>query len=164
MTSSPHIDPAELRPLLRWFYRDWRPTRIGRWVGRFMIWWRALGLPLRDVVVLEVQGATGSQRSLVPLVITTVAGRRYLVSMLGQKSNWVKNVEASHGDAILHMDRGRRAIRLDTVPPHQRAPILREYVHVASSGRKHLPIPVDAPLSDFEKIAEHYPVYRIESL
>jgi dienelactone hydrolase len=42
------------------------------------------------------------------------------------------------------------------------APILREYVRIASSGRQHFPLPVGAPLSDFEAIAEHYPVYRID--
>jgi hypothetical protein len=48
------------------------------------------------------------------------------------------------------------------VPPEQRAPILSEYVRVASSGRKHFPLSVGAPLDDFAVIASQYPVYRIE--
>jgi len=37
-----------------------------------------------------------------------------------------------------------------------------EYVQVATSGRHHLPVAVGAPLSEFQAIAERYPVYRIE--
>jgi hypothetical protein len=48
------------------------------------------------------------------------------------------------------------------VPPTERAPVLREYVRVASSGRKHFPLAVGAPLANFAAIAEMYPVYRIE--
>jgi len=40
--------------------------------------------------------------------------------------------------------------------------MLREYVRVASSGRKHFPLSVGAPLADFAAIASQYPVYRIE--
>jgi hypothetical protein len=35
-------------------------------------------------------------------------------------------------------------------------------VRVASSGRKHFPLSVGAPLADFAAIASQYPVYRIE--
>jgi hypothetical protein len=47
-----------------------------------------------------------------------------------------------------------RRVHLVALPPEQRAPILREYVRIASSGRQHFPLPVGAPLSDFEAIAE----------
>jgi hypothetical protein len=35
-------------------------------------------------------------------------------------------------------------------------------VRIAKSGRQHFPLAVGAPLSDFEAIAERYPVYRID--
>jgi hypothetical protein len=44
-------------------------------------------------------------------------------------------------------------VRLVPVPPEERANILREYVRVASSGRKHFPLPIGAPLADFAAIA-----------
>ena len=81
--------------------------------------------------------------------------------MLGPESEWVKNVEAAHGHAVLHHG-GRHAIHLVGVPPAERAPILSEYLRVATSGRHHFPITVGAPLSEFETIVERYPVYRIE--
>jgi len=161
MSNSTHSDPAERRPFLRLFYRDWRPTRIGRWVNRLASWWSRLGLSSTEMAVLEVPGRASDRRRSTPVVIATVEGNRYLVSMLGPGSDWVKNVEAAHGDAVLRQGR-RRRIHLVGVPPAERAPILSEYVRVATSGRRHLPVAVGAPLSEFQTIAERYPVYRID--
>jgi deazaflavin-dependent oxidoreductase (nitroreductase family) len=161
MNNSEHPDPAERRVLLRLFYQNWRPTLLGRWVNRFWCWWSGLGLPPKFQAALEVQGRTSGRRRSTPVVIATVEGKRYLVSMLGPKSNWVKNVEAAHGDAVIRKGR-RRPVHLAAVPPEQRAPILREYVRIAFGGRQHFPLTVGAPLSDFEAIAGRYPVYRID--
>src|SRR5215510_1103572 len=160
MTNSTRADPAERSRLLRLFYRDWRPTVIGRWINRLAGRWSALGLSARDAV-LEVPGRTSGQRRSNPVVIATVEGKRYLVSMLGPGSDWVKNVEAAHGAATIRQGR-RRRVHLVAVPPEQRAPILREYVRIALSGRQHFPLAVGAPLSDFEAITGRYPVYRID--
>jgi deazaflavin-dependent oxidoreductase (nitroreductase family) len=146
---------------MRLFYRNWHPTRLGRRVNRFSGWWSGLGLPPRFQAVLEVRGRKSGRTRSNPVVIATVAGGRYLVSMLGPGSDWVKNVEAADGDAVIRQGR-RRRVHLVAVPPEQRAPILREYVRIASSGRQHFPLPVGAPLSEFETIAGRYPVYRID--
>jgi deazaflavin-dependent oxidoreductase (nitroreductase family) len=161
MSNSAHTDPAERSAVMRLFYRDWRPTRLGRWVNRFQCWWSGLGLPPRLQAALEVRGrASGRRRSQV-VVIASVEGERYLVSMLGPQSEWVKNVKAAQGDAVIRQGR-RRHVHLVPVLPAERAPILREYVRIATSGRQHFPLPVGAPLSAFEAIAERYPVYRID--
>jgi len=161
MNNSRQSDPAERSALMRLFYRNWRPTRLGRWVNRFWCWWSGLGLPPRFQAALEVSGRTSGRRLSNPVVIADVAGNRYLVSMLGSGSDWVKNVEAAHGNAVIRQGR-RRRVQLVAVPPEQRAPVLREYVRIASSGRQHFPLSIEAPLSDFEAIAGRYPVYRID--
>ena len=143
------------------FYRNWRPTRLGRWVNRLMCWWSGLGLPPKFQAALEVRGRSSGQRRSNPVVIATVESKHYLVSMLGPESDWVKNVEAAHGDAVIRQGR-RRRVHLAPVPSEQRAPILREYVRIAPSGRQHFPLSVDAPLSEFEAIAERYPAYRLD--
>ena len=155
-----HLDPAERNAVMRLFYRDWHPTRLGRLVNRIQGWWSSLGLPTSFVVTLEVRGRSSGERRSNPVVIATVEGQRYLVSMLGPDSDWVKNVDAAQGDAVLRHGR-RRRIRLVSVAPEQRAPILREYVRIAPSGRQHFPLAVSAPLSEFAAIADRYPVYRI---
>jgi hypothetical protein len=81
--------------------------------------------------------------------------------MLGPQSEWVQNVEAAGGEAVLRHGK-RTPIRLTPVPPEQRAPVLREYVRIAPGGRQHFPLAVGAPLSDFAAIADRYPVFRID--
>jgi deazaflavin-dependent oxidoreductase (nitroreductase family) len=161
MSDSTLPDPAERRALMRLFYRDWRPTRVGRWVNRLQGWWSGLGLPPRFMAALEVRGRVSGRRRSTTVVIAAVEGQHYLVSMLGPGSDWVQNVEAAHGEAVLRQGR-RRRVHLVLEPPEQRAPILREYVRMAPSGRQHFPLPVDAPLVEFAAIAERYPVYRID--
>lgn len=162
MKNSRNSDPAERGAFLRLFYRNWRPTRWGRWVNHLMCWWSGLGLPPRSQVRLEVQGRKSGRRRSNPVVITPLDGERYLVSMLGAESDWVKNVEAAQGNAIIRQGH-RRRVHLTAVPPGQRAPVLREYVRIAASGRRHFPLPPGAELSRFEEIADSYPVYRIDA-
>jgi deazaflavin-dependent oxidoreductase (nitroreductase family) len=161
MNNSTHSDPAERGALMRLLYREWRPTRLGRWVNRLTCWWSGLGLPPRFQAVLEVHGRNSGRKRSNPVVIATVEDKRYLVSMLGSGSDWVRNVEAAHGAAVIRQGR-RRGVHLAAVPPEERAPILREYVRIASSGRRHFPLPAGASLADFEAIARCYPVYRID--
>jgi deazaflavin-dependent oxidoreductase (nitroreductase family) len=156
-------DPAERHAAMRLFYRDWRPTRLGRWVNRVQGWWSSLGLPPDTMATLEVRGRATGRRRANPVAIATVERQRYLVSMLGPQSDWVKNVEAARGVAVLRQGR-RRRVRLLPVPPEQRAPILREYVRIAASGRQHFPVTVGAPLAEFAAVAERYPVYRVAAV
>lgn len=153
-------DPAE-RGHLRLFYRDWRPTRLGRIVNRFWGWWSSTGLPPSFQQTIEVRGRTSGKPRSSPIVIATVDGNRYLVSMLGTQSEWVKNVVAADGEAVLRHGR-RERVRLVSVPPEERAPVLREYVRIAISGRTHFPVARGAPLSEFAAIADRYPVFRID--
>jgi hypothetical protein len=163
MHTSLQSDPAEHNPILRLFYRGWRPTRLGRWVNRLAGLWSGLGLPPQFQAALEVRGRVSGHMRSTPVVIATVSGQHYLVSMLGPGSDWVQNVEAARGNAVIRQGR-RRCVHLVAVPRQQRAPILKEYVRIASSGRQHFPVPPGAPLSAFEAIAERYPAYRIESV
>lgn len=94
--------------------------------------------------------------------IARVSGQRYIVPMFETISDWVHNLEAAHGEAVIAHG-GSQRVRLVPVPPEERAPILQEYVRVASSGRKHFPLPVGAGLADFARSAARYPVYRIEA-
>jgi deazaflavin-dependent oxidoreductase (nitroreductase family) len=154
-------DPAEDTWPLGWAYRNWHPTRLGRWVNRLNGWYSGLGLPPRIQAVLEVRGRKSGELRSNPIVIATVEGKRYLVSMLGPDSDWVKNVEASHGEAAIRQGRVQR-VNLVPVLASERGPVLREYVRIARSGRRHFPVAVGAPLAEFAAIADRYPVFRID--
>ncbi len=156
-------DPAERSAFNRLFYRNRRPTRVGHWVSQFFCWWARVGLPPQSWVALRVRDRVSGRMRQDAVVTPTVAGQRYVVSMFGTISDWVHNLEAANGDAVISHG-GSERVRLLMIPPSDRAPVLREYVRVASSGRKHFPLSVGAPLSDFTAIASQYPVYRIERL
>jgi hypothetical protein len=155
-------DPAERSALNRLFYRNRRPTSVGHWVSQFFCWWARLGLPPQCWAALRVRDRVSGRMRQDAVVITTVEGQRYVVSMFGRISDWVHNIEAAGGKAVIS-HAGSVHARLVLVRPEERAAILREYVRIASSGRKHFPLPVDAPLADFAAIAAQYPVYRVEA-
>ncbi len=153
-------DPAE-QGCLRLFYRDWHPTRLGKFVNRAFAWMSGKGLTPPILLTLEVPGRRSGRLHSTVLVVTEHQGQRYLVSMLGDGSDWVRNIRAAGGKAFVK--RGRSLpVQLTEVPAGERAPILKAYCQVATSGREHFPVRHDAPLSDFGAVAERYPVFRID--
>jgi deazaflavin-dependent oxidoreductase (nitroreductase family) len=112
------------------------------------------------MVTLEVEGRRSGRLFSLPLVMVTVDGERFLVSMLGENVAWVRNVRAAGGNAVLRHGQ-REQVRLEEVPAERRAAILKAYLRRAPGARPHVPVDKDAPLSEFEKIAESMPVFRV---
>ena len=81
--------------LQRWFYRGGRPNRSARLLDRVTAAVYARGVSLDYLVALEVRGRRSGRTIRFPLVMAVVGGERYLVSMLGQSANWVRNVRAA---------------------------------------------------------------------
>jgi hypothetical protein len=156
-------DPAERSALNRVFYRNRRPTWLGHWVSQLFCLWARLGLTPRAWVSLEVRDRASGRMRADAVVLPTVAGERYVVSMFGTISDWVQNLEAANGEAVI-CHGSPIHVRLVPVPSEERAPILQEYVRVASSGRKHFPLGRGAVPAEFAAIAAQYPVYRVEVL
>ncbi|MCP6291665.1 hypothetical protein NL468_28735, partial [Klebsiella pneumoniae] len=90
-------------------------------------------------------------------VLTRHDGERYPVSMLGEGTNWVRNVRAAGGRAVLRHGH-REDVVLEEVDPGVRAPILKRYLALAPGARAHIPVDRHAPLSQFEEIATRFPV------
>jgi hypothetical protein len=158
-TAGPSPDPAE-SGYLRFYYRNRRPTRFGRLSNQVWAWLTGLGLMPPIVQTLQVKDRRDGRLRSTVLVPAHYEGERYLVSMLGDSSEWVQNVRAAGGEALIKRGRSH-PIMLTEIPPKDRAPILKAWCQVATSGRKHLPVRYDAPVSAVEAIAADYPVYRI---
>ena len=77
----------------RWMYRGQRPNWMARIANRAWGIGAARGLTRNDVVTLEVTGRTSGRVISFPLVMAVVDGERYLVSMLGDNTQWVKTCE-----------------------------------------------------------------------
>jgi deazaflavin-dependent oxidoreductase (nitroreductase family) len=150
-----------IAPVNRWLYRGQRPNWIARLVNGLGAAVAAAGLTAKyGMMTLEVTGRTSGRTVALPVVVVVVDGQRYLVSMLGDNVQWVKNVRAAGGRAVLRAG-GREPIQLDEVPAEQRAPILRVYLQRAPGARPHILVNKDAPLADFEQVAAAYPVFRV---
>jgi deazaflavin-dependent oxidoreductase (nitroreductase family) len=144
----------------RWLYRGQRPNWIARMLNRA---WAAIyswGLLPDYLVTLEVIGRTSGRTVSLPVVVAVVKGQRYLVSMLGEHVQWVHNVRAAGGRAVLQRH-GREEVHLEEVPAEQRAPILKAYLKLAPGARPHVPVHNDAPLAAFEQIATAFPVFHV---
>ena len=146
--------------LERWLYRGGRPNRVATIVNRCWAAVYALGLAPKYLVTLEVVGRRSGRAIGLPLVMAVVAGERYLVSMLGEEVEWVRNVKAAGGKVTLRHGR-REQVQLEEVPADRRAPVLKAYLKRAPGARPHLPVHKDAPLSEFEQVSAQFPVFRV---
>jgi hypothetical protein len=156
-------------PVIRAMYPKGRPGPFAWRVNRT---WASLvasgltperwpGKPVSGPASLDVRGRhSGLPR---PTMATWVAyeGERYLVSMLDERSDWVRNVRAAHGEAVLRR-RTRRPIHLEELPVEHRAPIMREwYRRTWASARPHWRVDPKAGTEEFERLAKTHPVFRI---
>jgi deazaflavin-dependent oxidoreductase (nitroreductase family) len=149
--------------LKRTLYKgDTRPGALMRTMNRIDALLYGWGIFPPGAVTLEVVGRHTRRLISLPVAIADRDGERFLVSMLGPDSNWVRNVRAAGGHAVLRR-RGREAVMLEEIPAEQRAPVLRRYLAVAPGARPHIPVDWQAPLSEFEQVADRYPVFRVHS-
>jgi deazaflavin-dependent oxidoreductase (nitroreductase family) len=147
----------------RWLYRGKRPNWIARIMNRASAIVASSGVASNYLETLEVTGRKSGRMFSLPVVVAIVDGQRYLVSMLGDDVQWVRNVRAAGGRAVLRSG-DREDIRLEEIPVDQRAPILRAYLQRAPGARPHVPVNKDAPLAEFENIAPAFPVFRVVSI
>ena len=143
-------------------YRGGRPNKLTKIINRGWAWIHSLGIFPNYLVTLEVVGRQSGKTISFPLAMTMMHGERYLVSMLGEHTNWVRNVRAAKGKATLRHGISEQVL-LEEVENRQRAPILKAFLQHAPGARPHIPVSKDAPVSEFETIASKYPVFRVKT-
>ena len=146
-------------------------------VGKFVDWFKYTAIPwytslgvTKGTVTLEVLGRKTGNPTHVSLTTARYNRSRYLVSLY-DKSQWVKNVRAADGQAII-LSGGRTPVRLVEIPQQgERAPILLGYVQQRAfshsgeeSAKLFFGLGPKPTLGDMEAIADSYVVFRIESL
>jgi deazaflavin-dependent oxidoreductase (nitroreductase family) len=142
-------------------YRGDRPHLLARVINRPSALLHSTGVILPNrLATLEVPGRRTGRLISFPVVVADYQGERYLVSMLGRNANWVRNVRAAGGRAVLRHGR-RETVRLVEVEPAARAPILHRYLTVAPGARPHIPVDRRAPLAELERIAPQIPIFHI---
>jgi hypothetical protein len=144
----------------RRLYKGGRPNRLARAMNRFSASINSAGIWPQRFVTLEVHGRRSGRLVKFPLVMADYEGERYLVSMLGNEANWVHNIHAAGGEAVLRHGR-REVVCLEEVQVLDRAPILRRYLACAPGARAHIPVDRNASLEAFAHIAPLIPVFRV---
>jgi deazaflavin-dependent oxidoreductase (nitroreductase family) len=142
-----------------------RPPALYRnlqWPGVLLI---SLGLVPESVVVLEVPGRRSGKLRRTVVVRTPYEGDYYLVALAGE-SEWVRNVRAATGKAVIR-HKGAHRVGLVEVPPADRLPIIRAYLqrpgwsNPSGEARHYFGLRQDASLEEIQPIVDRYPVFRI---
>jgi hypothetical protein len=146
--------------LKRWLYKGGHPNALAKVVNKGWAILHSLGISPNYMVTLEVAGRQSGKLISFPLAMTVVKSERYLVSMLGGDVNWIRNIKAAGGKAILRHGIIEKVF-LEEVDVQQRAAIIKAYLQIAPGARPHIPVDKDAPISAFEEIAPKIPVFKI---
>ncbi|MGA7195156.1 MAG: nitroreductase/quinone reductase family protein [Anaerolineales bacterium] len=149
--------------LMRWMYRGGHPNKLAKILNKGGALFNLLGILPNYSVTLEVAGRRSGKLISFPLVMIVMSGERYLVSMLGENVNWIRNVKAAGDIATLRHGINEQVL-LKEVNVSKRAPILKAYLKIAPGARPHIPVSKDAPISEFEKITSKYPVFKLETI
>ena len=100
---------------LRRLYRGGRPNLVAKIQNRASAIAFGMGIWPTRAAALEVRGRRSGRTISFPVVIANHEGERYLVAMLGENANWVRNVRAAGGQAVLRHGR-REHVGLEEVP------------------------------------------------
>src|SRR5262249_12855785 len=120
--------------LERWLYRGGHPSRLAALINRCWAAIYGLGIAPNYLVTLEVRGRRSGRTISLPLVMVILDGERYLVSMLGEQVEWVRNVRAQGGNVTLRHGR-REEVCLEEIAAERRAPVLKAYLQRAPGAR-----------------------------
>jgi diacylglycerol O-acyltransferase / wax synthase len=129
----------------------------------------SLGLAPRDAVTLEVRGRKSGKLHRIPILRTRYRDADYLVA-LGGESQWVRNVRAADGHAVIRR-RKTRPVRLAELPAADRPEIIAAYLRAglersgakanAKQARYFFGLDPDPSIDDIQAIADYYPVFRV---
>lgn len=147
------------RPPATWY------RRLNR-LGVLLTSW---GLAPRDAVTLQVRGRKSGKVRRVPILRTRHRGEDFLVALAGE-SQWVRNVRAAGGQAVIR-HRGARPVHLEELTPADRPTIIAEYLRAgrrrsgaeanAKQARYYFGLGPDPSAADIRAIVDSYPVFRI---
>ena len=143
----------------RWQFRNGRPNWSARVLSGLLGIVFAAGIGPNQAATIEVRGRKTGRKISFPIVVVDYQGERYLVAMLGDKTNWVRNLRADNR-AVLQRGKREDVSVVEDISSN-RAAILRRYLEISPGARPFFPITRRAPLVDFERIVDEYPVFRV---
>lgn len=159
MNPQDYATRSDYRPPAAWYHQ----------LNRLGVLLTSLGLAPRDAVTLQVRGRNSGKVRRVPILRTRYQGEDYLVALAGE-SQWVRNVRAAKGHAVIRRGKARH-VRLEELPAADRAEIIAEYLHAglnrsgakanAKQARYYFGLNSVPSMDEIQTIVEYYPVFRV---
>ena len=110
--------------------------------------------------LLEVRGRKSGKLYSTPVNLLEVNGKQYLVAPRG-RTQWVQNAEVV-GEVTLKKRGARLRFRLRALHDSEKPEILKSYLaHYRGAVQRFFPVPPEAPLEAFAKIAAGYPAFEL---
>ena len=110
--------------------------------------------------LLEVRGRKSGKLYSTPVNLLEVNGKQYLVAPRG-RTQWVQNAEVV-GEVTLKKRGARLRFRLRALHDSEKPEILKSYLtHYGGAVQRFFPVPPDASLEAFAKIAADYPAFEL---
>jgi deazaflavin-dependent oxidoreductase (nitroreductase family) len=136
-----------------------RPSRIERWLNRFLGFLFSLGLGPSFGHLLEVPGRRSGRLFRTPVNVLEHGGERYLVAPRGETA-WTKNARAA-GRVVLK--RGKReTVSLVEVTGDERLEVLAAYLKAYSRDvQRFFTVPAGSPPEAFRSVEASHPVFRL---
>jgi deazaflavin-dependent oxidoreductase (nitroreductase family) len=136
-----------------------------------------LGINVWSFSLLTVRGRKSGRLIETPLAIFVQEGNRYLIAPYGAM-NWVRNLRAAGGEAILTHGRRTEKIHAIELSPVEAAPIFREAVRSGPPGipaaifrgyrslfvLPYLNVNTNSSLEEYEREVLTHPVFLLQSV
>jgi deazaflavin-dependent oxidoreductase (nitroreductase family) len=119
-----------------------------------------LGLSPSYNYLLEVRGRKSGKLHSIPVNLVELKGKQFLVAPRG-RTQWVRNAEAA-GEVTLKKRGMRHKFRLRPLVDSEKPELLKAYLtRHRIAVHRFFPVPPEAPVEGFAKIAADYPAFEL---
>ncbi len=139
-----------------------KPNTATKKMSSFLGWLAARGLGPKRMVRLEHKGRVSGGMRSTAVNWTELDGQRYLVSPRGE-TQWVRNVRADGGRAVLRRGGTAETVRLEEVPAEGRAAVIKQYVGENKIVKGEFGLEPDDPIEQYKEIAANHPTFLIHT-
>ena len=139
-----------------------KPNTLTKKMNSFFGWIAARGIGPKRLVRLEHRGRVSGGLRSTAVIWTQLEDQRYLVSPRGE-TQWVRNVRADGGRAVLRRGGNSETVRLEEIPVEGRAAIIKQYVGENKIVKGEFGIEPDDPIDQYNGIAANHPTFQIHA-
>ncbi len=137
-----------------------KPNTLTKKMNSFLGWLAARGIGPKRLVRLEHKGRVSGGTRSTAVNWTELDGQRYLVAPRGE-TQWVRNVRADGGRAVLRRGGTAETVRLEEIPVEGRAAIIKQYVGENKIVKGEFGLEPDDSIEQYNGITANHPTFLI---